>query len=73
MITEEISIQGMTCGGCVSSIQRVFGQLPLRQFAVQIGAAEVSYDDAEVTREQIDEAIENAGFKVVANGGSTQF
>ena len=65
MITEQITIEGMTCGGCVASVERVLGRLPIANGKVAIGSAEVTYDETELTREQIADAIEGAGFEVV--------
>jgi copper chaperone CopZ len=65
MITEQITIEGMTCGGCVASVTRVLERLPIANKSVSIGAAEVTYDETIVTREQIADAIEGAGFEVV--------
>jgi len=63
---ETIKIDGMTCGGCVNSVARALSRIGLEQADVRIGEARVEYDEATMGRERIVEAIEDAGFDVVA-------
>jgi len=65
MKEETIRIDGMSCGGCVASVTKALARLPLERDAdVQIGSARVAYDEAELSRATIIEAIEDAGFDV---------
>jgi copper chaperone len=56
----------MSCGGCVNSVNKALARLPLEHSEVTIGSARVTWDESKVKREQIVEAIEDAGFEVVA-------
>lgn len=64
MTTETITIAGMSCGGCVASVKKAMDRLGISDAEVEIGSAKVSYDPQSVRREQIVEAIEDAGFEV---------
>lgn len=61
---ETIKIEGMTCGGCINSIKNALSRLPLENAEVEIGSADVEYDEAKVNYEQIVTVIEDAGFEV---------
>ncbi len=65
-MTETIKIDGMTCGGCVNSVARALARIGLEHADVKLGEARVEYDETTMRREQIVEAIEDAGFDVVA-------
>lgn len=62
-----LSVTGMTCGGCVSSVTRVLTALPGVQRAdvtLTPGQARVTYDPARVERAAMVQAIVDAGFGV---------
>jgi copper chaperone len=62
-----LSVTGMTCGGCVNSVQRVLTALPGVQSAevtLSPGQARVVYDEARVDRAALVQAIVDAGFGV---------
>lgn len=67
-MTETIRIGGMSCGGCVNSVKKALDRLPLGNVDVEIGQAKVEYNENEVKHEQVVEAIEDAGFEVLAAG-----
>lgn len=62
-----LTVTGMSCGGCVNSVQNVLKALPGVQ-AVEVtlspGQARVSYDDSRVDRTALVAAIVGAGFGV---------
>ena len=59
-----ISISGMSCGGCVSSVRNALARLPgVEVEQVEIGTAVVSYDPGVTTPESINSAIVKAGFE----------
>lgn len=63
--TQEINIEGMTCGGCVKSVESAVSQLQGVQSVnvdLEGNKASVTYDSAIVTVGNITEAIEEAGF-----------
>ena len=60
-----IKIGGMTCGGCVASVQRVLKKLDgVEKVDVSLDQAQanISYDAARVNEAQLRSAIEDAGF-----------
>ena len=68
METTTLKIRGMTCGGCVASVERVLRGLD------GVGRAEVSLANNEATVEfepdrvklaELESAIEDAGYEVV--------
>jgi copper chaperone len=62
-----LSVTGMTCGGCVNSVQRVLTALPgveRVEVTLQPGQARVVVDAARVDRAALVQAIVDAGFGV---------
>lgn len=67
MQTLTLNIKGMSCGGCVSAIERAVGELSgVSSVAVDLSAAQavVVYDDSQVKPSAISTVIEDAGFDV---------
>ncbi len=62
-----LTVTGMSCGGCVNSVQNVLKAVPGVQ-AVEVtlspGQARVSYDESRADRSALVEAITGAGFGV---------
>lgn len=66
MKTQELTIQGMSCGHCVMHVRKALAKLNgLNVESVEIGKALVNFDETIVTREHIAKAIEEAGYKLV--------
>jgi copper chaperone CopZ len=65
MRTEEVKIEGMICGHCVMAVKKELSKLELESFDVQIGSTKVSFDESKVNIELIENAIEEAGYKVI--------
>ena len=62
-----LKIEGMTCGGCVASVERVLKTVPgVVATKVQLtpGRAEVSFDPARTGVPALRDAIEAAGYVV---------
>ena len=59
-----IRINGMSCGGCINSVRRALQHLPLTKVQVDIGCAEVEYDETKVSRQQIVRMINAVGYEV---------
>ncbi|MGA3246456.1 MAG: cation transporter [Bacteroidota bacterium] len=67
MKTQELTIEGMSCGHCVMHVKKELSKLSgLTIENVEIGKARVQYDEAKVTSDQISKAIEEAGYKLVS-------
>ena len=65
-----LSVTGMTCGGCVSSVTRVLQAVPgVQQANVTLmpSQATVSYDAGIADPEKLAQAVADAGFTVVAS------
>ncbi len=62
-----LSVTGMTCGGCVNSVQKVLAALPGVQ-SVEVtlapGQARVAVDPSRIERSALAQAIVDAGFGV---------
>jgi len=55
----------MSCNHCVKSLENEISKLPVTRYRVEIGLMEVEYKESKVTREQIVDAVEEAGYEVV--------
>lgn len=65
-----ISVSGMTCGHCVSSVEEELAEVPgVQSVSVDLNAGGVSpvtiESTRELTSEEIAAAVEEAGYKVV--------
>lgn len=61
--TLKLSIDGMHCGGCVTRVTNTLKKLDgLEVRDVQVGSAEVSYDEARLQPTAIVEAVNRIGF-----------
>jgi copper chaperone CopZ len=59
----ELEIEGMSCGHCVAAVSEALRELDgVSVDNVRIGSAEVSYEPAQVSPEQIVLAVEDAGY-----------
>ena len=59
----ELEIEGMSCGHCVAAVSEALRELDgVSVEGVRIGSAEVSYEPAHVSTEQIVLAVEDAGY-----------
>ncbi len=65
MKEQEIKISGMNCNHCVMAVKKELSKLPLESSEVQIGSAKVTYDNSKVSESQLEDAIVEAGFKVI--------
>ena len=59
----ELEIEGMSCGHCVAAVSQALKELPgVNVEQVRIGSAEITYEPAQVSPEQIVLAVEDAGY-----------
>lgn len=66
--TVTIKIEGMTCGGCTSSVTKALKAtdgVEDVQVSLEKGEAMVKYDDQKVTVAKLQQVITDTGFKVV--------
>lgn len=62
-----LSVTGMTCGGCVSSVQKVLTALPgveTAEVSLNPGQARVVFDPDRLDRATLVKAVVDAGFSV---------
>ena len=60
------TIQGMSCGGCVNSLTRVLKSVPgIEPLKIEVGKAHLRLDER-TTSQTVKDAVERAGFEVVA-------
>ncbi len=65
MAEATIKVEGMSCGHCVMRVKKSVETLPgIAEADVDIGTARVKYDESKVKREEIEKAIEAAGYRV---------
>jgi len=63
-----LKVEGMSCNHCVQSVERSVGELAgVDQVKVNLaeGKVAVLFDEAKVSRAQIEEAIDDQGYTVV--------
>jgi len=69
MTDTTFKVPEMSCGHCKAAVEGELSKLPGVKRAnadVEKGAVEVSYDEGKVSTEQLEGAIEEAGYAVVA-------
>jgi copper chaperone CopZ len=67
MKTQDLTIEGMSCGHCVMHVKKELSKLSgLTIENVEIGKARVQYDETKVTSDQLSKAIEEAGYRLVS-------
>ena len=62
----KLSVRGMTCGGCVSSVKAALEKVPgVSRAAVSLekNEAAVTYEKDKTTPEELVKAVEKAGYK----------
>lgn len=68
MATVTLQVDGMTCQGCVASVTRVLMDIPgvaNADVVLQKKAATVNFDSTKTNRNELKQAIEDAGYNVV--------
>lgn len=66
MRTQELKIEGMSCGHCVMHVKKELSNLQnVVVDDVQIGKARIQYDETRVSMMDLAQAIERAGYKLV--------
>jgi len=64
-----LSINGMSCGHCLNAVRRALSDTPgVTVESVRIGRAEVQYDPALATPDQIAAAVTDAGYEATRAG-----
>ncbi len=58
-------IDRMSCGHCVIAVEKELNKLEIEKKKVEMGSAKISFDAEKVSDENIKDAIEEAGYKVI--------
>ncbi len=67
MKSHELTIEGMSCNHCVMHVRKELSKISgIVIEDVQIGKARVQYDEAKVTTQNLADAVEHAGYKLVS-------
>ncbi|MCE5304485.1 MAG: cation transporter [Chloroherpetonaceae bacterium] len=64
MTSETLKIDGMDCAHCVNAVKRALSKLDLNIKDVQVGSADIEYDETLISRNIIVDAILDAGYTV---------
>lgn len=65
MLEKTFAIEGMSCQHCVKAVEIELDELKIQSYKVEVGSADVKYDETIHNEEQIINAISEAGFKVI--------
>jgi copper chaperone len=71
MQTEHLTVNGMSCGGCVTRVTEALTAIPGVsgvEVALSTGKVDVTYDEQRAQPDQMTSAVERAGYSV----GATQ-
>jgi copper chaperone len=61
-----LKIDGMSCQHCVMRVKKAVSTLPgVAELQVDIGTVKVAYDETKLKKEDLEKAVEGAGYKVV--------
>ena len=65
MTEVNLTIEGMSCQHCVMRVKKALEQVPgVSGSEVNVGTAKVTYDESRVRIEDVERAVDNAGYKV---------
>lgn len=65
MKLEKLLIEGMSCNHCVMHVKKELAKLDINIKNVQIGSADVEYDESKVSHSDLTKAVDEAGYKVI--------
>ncbi|PJA97996.1 MAG: copper chaperone [Ignavibacteriales bacterium CG_4_9_14_3_um_filter_30_11] len=65
METEKLIIEGMSCGHCVMAVKKELSKLDIKIKNVVIGSAEIEFDPNKIESTELEEAVNNSGFKLI--------
>jgi copper chaperone CopZ len=64
MTTTKLDISGMSCDGCVRSLNIALNNFGVKVNEIKIGFVDIKYDENTITKDSVINVIEEAGFKV---------
>lgn len=66
MKIKELKIDGMRCHHCVKAVEVELQNIGAESYKVEIGSAEITYDENKLSDTDIEKAVEEAGYKVIS-------
>ncbi len=66
MISKKLNIEGMSCQHCIHSVRSELSRLGIKVKDVKIGSADIEYDENKIKDSDLKNAVEKAGYKIVA-------
>ena len=73
MIDINLKIEGMSCQHCVSNVKKSIENIDgIMAYAVNVGSANITYDESINDRDTIVNAVSSAGYKVTSYGGFSE-
>ena len=69
MTDAKLNVEGMSCGHCKAAVEGELDRLPGVEFSnadFERGTVEVRYDEGRVTAEDLEAAVEKAGYAVAS-------
>jgi len=64
MVSKILLIDGMSCQHCVMELKKQLSKLDIKIKDIQIGSAEIDYDENKISNAQLEEAVQEAGFSI---------
>ena len=64
MVSKILLIDGMSCQHCVMELKKQLSKLDIKIKDIQIGSAEIDYDENKISNAQFEEAVKEAGFSI---------
>ena len=65
MAEVDLTIEGMSCQHCVMRVKKSMDQLPgVSKADVDVGTASITYDESRIKNEDLERAVETAGYKI---------
>jgi len=66
MAEANLKIEGMSCQHCVMRVKKAVDHLPgVSTAEVNVGTAKIVYDESKVKKEELEQAVEKAGYKIM--------
>jgi copper chaperone len=63
-----LHIEGMSCGHCLNAVNGALGALPgVHVDSVQMGRAQLRYDESTTTPSRIEAAVAEAGYRATSS------
>ena len=60
------NIEGMSCQHCIMAVERELAKFDLEKSEVELGRAEITFDETKINEDELIETINASGYKVVS-------